>query len=154
MSLKTPMCAVAAAVALLVAQGCATVKYTSPGAMDGIDLDGANGRPSSQQVFIKVSGYHMFWTIPLFCGDIRWNPKTESINGGVAFFKDLVGLEEVQDVLIGIAESRNCDAVDISFTDSDTSYAGPSTEGVIGLLFGSSRISASAVLVPRTADGK
>ena len=140
--------AAAGAAALSLASGCATVTYSSQGALDGVVLDGAAG-PASQQVFISTTGHHMFWSIPLTSGDIRWNPETQSINGGFVFFRDLVGVEEVQEALLKIAESRNCDLVGVSFSDDDTSYAGASYGGIIGAFFGSSRISVSAVLVPR-----
>ena len=47
-----------------------------------------------------------------------------------------------------MAKTRNCNVIDISFHDSDTSYAGVSTGGLIGALFGSSQIGISGVLVP------
>ena len=42
--------------------------------------------------------------------------------------------------------------VDVNFYDDDTSYAGASYEGLIGMLFGSSSMGVSAVLVPRKND--
>ena len=48
------------------------------------------------------------------------------------------------------AEGRNCDIVDVSIFDADTSYAGLSYEGLVGMIFGSSSMGVSAVLVPRT----
>ena len=51
--------------------------------------------------------------------------------------------------MLKIAESRNCDVIDMVFDDSDTSYAGVSYGGIIGLFFGSSQIGLSGVLVPK-----
>ena len=144
---RPALAALAMAVAALVS-GCASVTYSSPGALEGITIKGSPGR-IGQLVFVDTTGYYFLWTVPLACGDIRWNEHKKSIEGGTLFFNDLVGLDEVQNVLVKIAESRNCDLVDVAFHDSDTSYAGASYGGMIGALFGSSRISASAVLVPR-----
>ena len=151
MKTKKLFASAAAAAALCFAQGCATVNFTAPGSLDGIVVTGAAGKPS-QIVMIDTVGYYMFWTIPLASGDLRWNEGSQSIEGGTALFKDLVGLDEVQNALNKYAESRNCDLADVSFYDSDTSYAGPSYSGIIGIFFGSSRMGVSAVLVPR--EGK
>lgn len=146
-SWRPALAAVAVALAAL-ASGCASVTYSSPGALEGITIKGSPGK-IGQLVFVDTTGYYFLWTIPLACGDIRWNESKKSIEGGTMFFRDMVGLDEVQSALVKIAESRNCDLVDVAFHDSDTSYAGASYGGMIGALFGSSRISASAVLVPR-----
>jgi len=61
----------------------------------------------------------------------------------------MVGATELQDALLKMAETRNCDVIDISYFDSDTSYAGASYGGIVGALFGSSQIGISGVLVPR-----
>ena len=134
--------------AVAAAAGCATVRYSSPKMLKGIDIQGAGG-PPERLVLVDTSGFYFLWTIPIVSGDMRWNEKTRSIEGGTVFFRDMVGLDELQNALVKIAESQNCDLVDISVQDSDTSYAEPSYEGAVGLLFGSSRLCASAVLVPR-----
>ena len=54
-----------------------------------------------------------------------------------------------QTAMLKLAEARNCDVIDMRFYDSDTTYAGVSTGGLIGALFGSSQIGISGVLVPR-----
>jgi len=136
-------------VALLVgATGCATVYRSSPGSLDGLAYMGAKGAPS-EHIYITTTGYYFLWTLPLASGDLRWNDQTKSINGGTCFFRDLVGAAELQNALLKIAESRNCDVIDITYHDTDTSYAGPSYGGAIGTLFGSSQIGISGVLVPR-----
>jgi hypothetical protein len=48
-----------------------------------------------------------------------------------------------------LARQGGNDVIDIVFDDSDTSYAGVSYEGIIGLFFGSSHIGVSGVLVPK-----
>ena len=128
--------------------GCATVYRSSPGALDGLAYKGANGMPSGH-VYITATGYYFMWTIPLASGDLRWNDELKSINGGTCFFSDQVGVSELQDALLKIAETCNCDVIDIAFHDSDTSYAGVNTGGILGALFGSSQIGVSGVLVPR-----
>ena len=141
--MKTPkFCMLAAALAAMAA-GCASVSYSSPDALDGVTVKGLEGKPAGQQVVIRTTGYYVLWTIPLVSGDLRWNPKTKSINGGFSLFDDQVGVNNLQEVLLKIAESRNCDLADVHFNDSDTFYDGMSS------LFGSSDMSVSALLVPR-----
>ena len=135
--------------ALLVGMtGCATVYSSSQGAFDGVAYKGVNGVPL-EHVYITTTGYYLLWSLPLASGDLRWNEKTKTINGGTCFFSDQVGVTELQDALFKIAETRNCDVIDMTFHDSDTSYAGASYGGVVGALFGSSQIGISCVLVPK-----
>ena len=100
-------------------------------------------------MYITTTGYYCLWSIPLASGDLRWNAEKQSINGGTCLFRDQVSATELQNALLKIAESRDCDVIDIVFDDSDTSYAGVSYEGIIGLFFGSSHIGVSGVLVPK-----
>ena len=140
----------AAALIASVAAGCATVTYTAPGRLDNVIVKGVEGRKVGQAVLIDTSGFYMFWMIPLVSGDLRWNDATKSIEGGASFFRDQVGVDELQSALLKIAESRDCDLADVYVHDSDASYAGPSYGGVVGTCFGSSHMSISAILVPRT----
>ena len=128
--------------------GCATVYCSSQGALDGMEYKDAKGTPS-EHVYIKSTGYYFLWTVPLASGDVRWNDEKKSINGGTCLFRDMVGATELQEALLKFAETRNCDVIDMSFQDSDTSFAGVSTGGAIGAMFGSSLIGVSGVLVPR-----
>lgn len=130
--------------------GCATVYQSSQGSLDGLAYKGAGGAPS-QLVYITATGYYFMWTLPLASGDLRWNDATKTINGGTCLFSDMIGATELQSALLKFAEARNCDVVDITYSDDDTSYASASYGGVIGALFGSSQIGISGVLVPRTA---
>ena len=141
---------IGAAALIASAAGCASVTYTSPGMLDNVSVKGVEGRKPGQAVLIDTSGFFMFWTIPLVSGDLRWNEQKKSIEGGASFFKDQVGVDELQSALLKIAESRNCDLADIYIYDADASYAGPSYGGVVGTCFGSSHMSISAVLVPRS----
>lgn len=138
----------AVALAASMAAGCATVTYSSPGALDGVTVKGVDGKVG-QAILIDTSGFYMFWTIPLISGDLRWSDEKKSIEGGTSFFKDQVGIEELQTALLKIAETRNCDVADVSYFDGDASYAGPSYGGAVGTCFGSSHMSVSAILVPR-----
>ena len=130
------------------AAGCATMTTSSPGMLDGIKIKDANG-PAREIVYIDSTGYYFFWCVPLASGDVRWNEKKKSINGGTSLFRDFVGAREMQNALLRYAESKNCDLADVRFFDSDTSYAGASYGGVLGALFGSSSVGVSGVLIPR-----
>ena len=134
--------------------GCASVDYSSTGMLKNITVKGAPGAEAGQHVMITTSGYYMLWTIPLVSGDLRWNEETKEIRGGFSLFSDQVGYKELQDALLKIAESRNCDLADVSFNDADASYAGASYGGAVGTLFGSSNMGVSAILVPRGAKTK
>ena len=136
---------------LASAGGCASVTYTAPGMLDNVSVKGLQGRKAGQTVLIDTTGFYIFWTIPLASGDLRWNDEKKSIEGGTSFFKDQVGVDELQTALLKIAESRNCDLADVYVHDSDASYAGPSYGGAVGSCFGSSHMSISAILVPRTS---
>ena len=140
----------AAAIIASMAAGCASVKYSSPGMLDNVSVKGIEGRKAGQTVLINTTGFYMFWTIPLVSGDLRWNEQKKSIEGGTSFFRDQVGVDELQTALLKIAETRNCDLADIYVQDSDSSYAGPSYGGAVGSCFGSSHMSISAILVPRS----
>ena len=140
----------AAAIIASMAAGCASVKYSSPGMLDNVSVKGVEGRKPGQVVLIDTSGFYMFWTIPLVSGDLRWNDQKKSIEGGASFFKDQVGVDELQSALLKIAESRNCDLADVYVHDTDSSYAGVSYGGAVGSCFGSSHMSISAILVPRS----
>ena len=130
------------------ASGCAAVYRTTPGSFTGMGYKGADSTPL-EQVYITTEGYYCLWSIPIASGDLSWNAEKQSINGGMCLFSDQVGATELQDALLKIAESRDCDVIDMVVDDSDTSYAGVSYEGIIGLFFGSSHIGVSGVLVPK-----
>ena len=140
----------AAALIASLAAGCASVTYSSPGMLDNVSVKGIEGRKAGQTVLIDTTGFYMFWTIPLVSGDLRWNDQKKSIEGGSSFFKDQVGVDELQSALLKIAESRNCDLADVYVHDNDSSYAGVSYGGAVGSCFGSSHMSISAILVPRS----
>ena len=144
---------VVAGVAMLLAAvfaGCATVDYSSSGKLSGITVKGVEGAESGQVVSITTTGYYMFWTIPLASGDLTWDYEKNDVKGGTSLFSDHVSFNELQDTLLKIANVRNCDLADISFCDSDETYAGLFSEsGLIGTCFGSSQMSVSAILVPR-----
>ena len=144
----------AAALIALVAAGCASVTYSSPGALKNVSVRGVKNAEGAQFVMIDTSGYYMFWTIPLVSGDLRWNNRSKSIEGGASFFKDQVGLGELQNALVKLAESRNCDLAEVYFYDTDATYAGVSYSGAIGSCFGSSQMCVSALLVPRRTSVK
>lgn len=143
--------ALAGAAMLLTAMfaGCATVEYSSPGKLSGITVKGVEGAESGQVVSITTTGYYLFWTIPLASGNLDWNYEKNDVEGGFSLFSDQVGFNDLQDTLLKIANVRDCDLADVSFCDSDVSFADASYAGAIGACFGSSQMSVSAVLVPR-----
>lgn len=138
----------AALVALVLGSGCATITTSTEGRLDGVRVKGTDGAPV-EHVWLGTSGEYLFWSIPIATGRFRWNEKTRKLETGTAWFKDCVSLADVQDALQKYAEGRNCDIVDVSIFDADTSYAGLSYEGLLGMFFGSSSMGVSAVLVPR-----
>ena len=145
------MLSLATAAALLsFCSGCASLICTQPDALNGISIKGIDGKPS-QMVVIDTTGYYFLWTVPLASGDLRWNNETQSIEGGTELFSDHVSISELQDALTNYAECRNCDLADVSYYDADTSYAEASYFGIIGMLFGESRMAVSGILVPREA---
>lgn len=143
-----PAMAAAAVAALAACCGCASVSTTRRGALAGIEVKGAGGEPL-EHVCLSTTGEYLFWTIPFGTGEFRWNPVTRKLETGTAWFRDCVGIAELQDALLKYANGRGCDVVDVSYFDSDTSYAGASYEGIIGILFGSSQMGVSATLIPR-----
>ena len=139
---------VVAAVSLLAA-GCASITYSSPSALNGVEIKGAEGKKCRLAV-AETTCYHIFWSLPLVAGDIRWDDKRKDINGGVTFFNDILDVETLQATLQKAAAAKNCDLVDFSLRDYDNTFAGISSYvGIIGIFFGSSRMSVSAVLVPK-----
>ena len=143
-----PLAFVGVMASLVGAAGCATVYRTTPGSLTGMGYKDADAIPL-EQVYITTTGYYCLWTIPLVSGDLRWNEEKQSINGGTCLFSDQVGAAELQGALLKIAESRNCDVIDIMFDDSDTTFANVSYGGIIGAFFGSSHMGVSGVLVPK-----
>ena len=143
-----PVAAAAVLAALALGPGCATITTSTEGRLDGVVVKGADGAPV-EHVWLGTSGEYLFWSIPIATGRFRWNEKTRKLETGTAWFKDCVSLADVQDALQKYAEGRNCDIVDVSIFDADTSYAGLSYEGLLGMFFGSSSMGVSAVLVPR-----
>ena len=144
----------AAALIASMAVGCASITYSSPGALKGVSVRGVKNAEGAQFVMIDTSGYYMFWTIPLVSGNLRWNDQKRSIEGGTSLFRDQVGLGELQNALIKLAESRNCDLAEVYYNDTDATYAGVSYSGAIGSCFGSSQMCVSALLVPRRTSVK
>ena len=140
--------ALAALSALVLCSGCATISTSKKGTLDGIAVKGADGVPV-EHVWLGTSGEYLLWTIPFGSGRFYWNAKKNKLDTEIAWFQDCVGIAELQEALLKYADSRNCDVVDVSYYDADTSYAGASYEGLLGALFGSSYMGVSAVLIPR-----
>lgn len=134
---------------LALVQGCASMELSSPEALSGVTIEGETGKVG-QHVVIDVSGYYFLWTVPLVSGDISWNAEERKIEEGFLFFEDKVSIADLQNALLLLAESRNCDLVDVAFDDTDDSFGDlKSIGGLVGALFGDSRMCVSATLVPR-----
>ncbi len=134
--------------ALAMCVGCASISTTDRGMLNGVVVKGTDGVPV-EHVWLGTSGEYVFWSIPLGSGEFYWDEHARKLDTRTAWFRDCVGISELQEALLKYAESRNCDVAEVSYFDSDTSYAGVSYEGIIGILFGSSNMGVSAVLVPR-----
>ncbi len=152
--MKRIMMKIGAAALIASVAGCASVKYSAPGALNGVAVKGVKNADGARLVIIDTSGFYMFWTIPIASGDLRWNDQKKSIEGGTSFFQDQVGLDELQNALTKLAESRNCDLAEVFFNDADASYADVSYSGAVGTCFGSSQMCVSALLVPRRTSAK
>ena len=139
---------VGAALFALATAGCASITYTSPGTLDSVSVKGMRGNKDAQAVLIDTTGYYLLWTIPLISGDARWDEETKSIKGGSSIFTDHVTVNELQSTLLKLADARNCDLAEVYVHDADSTYAGVNSP--IGTLFGSSHMSISAILLPRT----
>ncbi len=135
----------AAALAALAA-GCATVEISSPGSMNGIDIQGATTR-ADRMVFVSNTGIHLFGTFTICSGGLVWNEEKQDIEGGVAFFSDYCGNDDCYETLQRIARRENCDLVDVVFTEASTSdFSCSSYEGLLGGICGTYSVKASAVL--------
>ena len=95
---------IGAAALIASAAGCASVTYSTPGKMDKVAVKGVKSVEGARFVMIDTSGYYMFWTIPLVSGNLRWNDQKRSIEGGTSLFRDQVGLGELQNALIKLAD--------------------------------------------------
>lgn len=143
-----------AALLVSLGTGCASITYSTSGALNGVTVKGVEGGKPLQTVMINTTGFYLFWTVPIVSGDLRWDEEKKSIVGGTSLFQDQVGFAELQSALLKIAESRNCDLAEVYFNDSDSFYAGASYSGAVGSFFGSSHMSVSAILVPRATARK
>ncbi len=142
------------ALAMAMLTGCASVSLSSPGIMEGIDVKGAGG-PVDRVAVINNCGLYLLWSLTVGTGDVRWNPKTQDINGGCAMFKDFSNMHNIYEALNRIAERENCELVDVVFLDgSDSSMSLFSYSGLAAGLIGVNDITVSAVLRPKKGGDK
>lgn len=127
--------------------GCGSVHLSSPGSLSGINLKGAGA--CDRVITLDNQGSYLFFSIPLACGDFRWNEKKGEIEGGLAWFSDQANITTLTRALEKYAARENCDVVDIVVRDQSNSPLAASYEGLSGFLFGISQASISAVLRPR-----
>jgi len=136
--------------AMLVA-GCAHVDMSSKGSLAGLDVVGSPTQ-ADRQVVVRNSGVHLFWTIPLGTGDMRWNEETEDINGGLVLFDDYCNTDDCLKILQHVAQRENCDLVGVYFTDMTKSgFDITSFSGLFGWLAGLYEVQACGILRPRAS---
>lgn len=99
-------------------QGCATIEITPRGAMDGMTVDGYDGK-DLRHVYVSNGGYYLFSWWPLAMGDIRWDEKKQDIRGGTTLFREQGTLQDVEELLAKIAERENCDLVGVVALDDE-----------------------------------
>ena len=143
-------CVVAAGLAsamAVFAPGCASIECSSPSALDGVTVKGAGG-PVREHVLIDTTGYYLFNTLPLVTGDVRWDARKRTIRGGTSFFRNHVKEAKLQDALVNLAKSRNCDLADVSYSAEGETLADINNT-FMGVVLGKSHMCVSATLVPR-----
>lgn len=145
------MLKLAALLSVALAAGCAHVTMSSPKSLSGLDVMGSPTQ-ADRQVVVRNSGYHLFWSLPLVSGDMRWDDKTKDIKGGSAFFADYCNNDECLNVLKRIAERENCDLVGVYYTDmTKSAFDISSFSGLFGWLVGLYEAQACGILRPHTA---
>jgi len=141
----------AALLAAALSAGCAHVDISSPGSLSGLDVIGSPTQ-ADRQVVVRNSGVHMFWTISLGTGDMRWDDEKNDIKGGTALFGTYCGTDNCMDVLQHIAKRENCDLVNVYFTDMTKSgFDVSSFSGLFAWVAGLYEVQACGILRPRTA---
>ena len=146
-NLKGLVAAGLASAMAVIAPGCASVECSSPSALAGVTVKGAGG-PVREHVLIGTAGYYLFNTLPLVSGDVRWDARKRTIKGGMSFFRNHVREAKLQDALVNLAESRNCDLADVSYCAEGETLADINNT-FMGVLLGRSQMCVSATLVPR-----
>lgn len=131
----------------LFTTGCATVEYSPANAFTGVTVKGVDGQVR-EHVVIDTTGYYLFNTLPLVSGDVRWDERRRSIKGGTSFFRNHVRESKLQDALVNLAKSRNCDLADVSYCADGSSFA-DYNNAFLGAVFSKSHMGVSATLVPR-----
>lgn len=134
--------------------GCCNVYISEPGSLSGIDIKGAT-TPGDRAVVLTNSGVYLFWNITLGSGDLRWDEKKQDIKGGIAFFKDLSGVEDLYELLTQIAARENCDIACVyGMNRSDSDLECFSYQGAAMGLVGCNNVVLSAVLRPKKQEAE
>lgn len=136
----------AAAMAVL-APGCASVECSSPNDLADVTVKGVAGQ-AREHVVIDTAGYYLFGVIPLATGDVRWDERRRSIKGGTSLFRDHIGEAKLQNALVNLAKSRDCDLADVSYYADGETFAN-CDNCFLGALLYRSGMGVSATLVPR-----
>ena len=147
MKLKAMAAAGMAAAMAVLAPGCASIECSSQNALAGVAVKGVAGQ-AREHVVIDTTGYYLFGTLPLVTGDVRWDARLRSIKGGTSLFRDHVGEAKLQNALVNLAKSRNCDLADVSYYAEGETFADLNNV-FIGALLYKSNMGVSATLVPR-----
>lgn len=88
------------------------------GAMDGMNVDGIDGT-NLRHVYVSNGGYYLLSWWPLVMGDIRWNDKKKDIRGGITLFREQGTQQQVEELLVKIADRENCDLVGVIPLDDE-----------------------------------
>lgn len=136
-----------AAAMAVFAPGCATMESSAPNDLAGVTVKGAAGQ-AREHVVIDTTGYYLFNMLPLVTGDIRWDARKRSIKGGTSLFRDHMGEAKLQNALVNLAKSRNCDLADVSYYSNGETFA-QTDNAFFGALLYRANMGVSATLVPR-----
>ena len=131
----------------MFAPGCATIESSSPNDLAGVTVKGVAGQ-AREHVVIDTTGYYLLNVLPLVTGDVRWDARTRSIRGGTSLFRNHVGEAKLQDALLNLAKSRNCDLADVSYYASGDTFA-DLNNAFFGAFLYKANMGVSATLVPR-----
>ena len=112
-----------AALALVAASGCATVRISSPDTLAGVDVKGAGGR-ANRAIMVSNGGIYLFHCMPIVSGSMEWVSGANGVRGGAELFSDNLAGEKMMAALCRYADSLGCDLVDIVVNDKNECNVG------------------------------
>ena len=112
-----------AALALVAASGCATVRISSSDTLAGVDVKGAGGR-ANRAIMVSNGGIYLFHCMPIVSGSMEWVSGANGVRGGAELFSDNLASEKMMAALCRYADSLGCDLVDIVVNDKNECNVG------------------------------